>query len=232
MACEMISLEDFRDRVINPREASVVAFTAKSCEASQQLLPIMDEVSDRFDGRVFAVTIATASIEAGASRLAARYGVHRLPAVIAFSDGRPKDLIGGLSSVEDIGEMLERQMRPVREVIGSRNFKAEVLDSKQPVLVHFSSASCGASESLIPVVDEVAKNFRGKATVVRVELSPFNAGLMETHGAIRTPMLAAFEDGKMQDSIMGTIVDTKRLEAGDGTREAVDHVSEMLERLL
>jgi thioredoxin 1 len=231
MACEMISLRDFRIRVLND-EPSVVAFTAKSCEHSQKLLPIMDEVSEKFDGRVFAVDFGEGDLRARAARFGARYGVNRLPAVVAFSDGRPKDLIGGLTSAEDIADMLDRQMRPVRDVIGSRNFRVEVLESKKPVLVHFHSASCGGSESLIPTIDEVARKFSGRATVVRVEVSPFNAAVMERYGAIRTPMLAAFEDGDMKDTIMGTIVDTKRLGAQDGVSEAVDHVSEMLEALL
>jgi thioredoxin 1 len=229
MACDVISTRDFRRLVLETREPALVAFTAKFCEASQELLPVMDKVSDRFDGRgVFAIDFGEDETRARASGLAARYGVKRLPAIIAFSDGRPKDLIGGLTTAEDVIDMFERQLRPVREVIGARNFEVEVLESRVPVLVHFHAGSCAASESLIPVIDETAKSFRGRAKVVRVEANPFNAGVMERYGAIRTPMVAAFEDGEMKDAIMGTVVDSRRLGTRDGTREAVDHVGEML----
>ena len=126
--------------------------------------------------------------------------------------------------------MLERQLRPVREVIGERNFRQEVIDSKLPVLVHFAAGSCEASLDMGPIVEATAEKFQGRAKVVRVELNAFNAGLMERFGAIRLPVIAAFEGGEMRDSILGTIVDGKQLAAADGKSAAVEHVSEMLEQ--
>ncbi len=233
MACEMITARDFRSRVLNAREASLVAFTARFCEASLELIPVLEEISEKFDqGSVFAIDLGDDPEKARSNKLAARYGVNRLPAVIAFSDGRPKDLIGGRASAEDLVDMLDRQLRPVKEVIGARNFRQEVLESKDPVLVHFHSAECDPSAALFPIIDDTAKSFQGRAKVVRVEANPFNAAVMERYGAIRTPMLAAFDDGEMKDSIMGTIVDTGSLAKEDGQREAAAHVGEMLEALI
>lgn len=235
MPSKMITTRNFKERVLDAREPALVAFTAKFCEASQELLPIMDEISAKFDGRsnVFTIDFGDDPVRARTSKLAARYGVNRLPVVIAFSEGRPKDMIGGLTSAEDLIDMLDRRLRPVGEVIGENNFRVEVLESKVPVLVHFHAASCEASESLIPIIDDTAKNFGGRAKVVRVVADPFNANVMARYGAIRTPMVAAFDDGEMKDHIMGTLVDARQLvEDPDGRRQAVDHVSEMLEAFL
>jgi thioredoxin 1 len=233
MACQMLLEGDFRSRVLESEGPALVAFTAKACEESQKVLSIMNEISGQFKDRggVFALDFGNDLERAAASKLAARYRVNRLPVVIAFSDGRPTDYIGGVTSAEDLADMFERQLRPVREVIGARTFQVEVLESKVPVLVHFHSASCAASKALIPVIEETAVNFRGRAKVVRVEANDFNNAIMEQYGAIRTPMLATFDAGQMTDCIMGTVVDSQRLAAKDGKREAVDHIGEMLATL-
>jgi thioredoxin 1 len=234
MACQMILEGDFRNHILESRDPALVAFTSKACEESQQILSMMNDISGQFDGRggIFAVDVGDDLERAAAGKLASRYRINRLPVVVAFSDGRPRDYIGGLTSKEDLAEMLERQLSPVREVIGARDFRAEVLDSKVPVLVHFHAASCDASKALIPIIEETANNFRGRAKVVRVEANPFNSAIMEEYGAIRTPVVAAFDAGVEADCIMGTIVgDRKKLANKGGSRKAVDHIAEMLSAL-
>ena len=233
MACQMLLEGDFRNHILESKDPALVAFTAKACAASQEVLTMMNEISGQFKGRggVFALDFGDDLERAASSKLASRYRVNRLPVVIAFSDGRPKDYIAGVTSAEDLADMLERQLRPVREVIGARNFQVEVLESQVPVLVHFHSAACAASKALIPVIEETAENFRGRAKVVRVEANDFNTAIMEQHGAIRTPVLAAFDAGVQADCIMGTVVDRQRLAKKDGKREAVDHIGEMLAAL-
>ena len=234
MACEMLLEGDFRNRVLQSKDPALVAFTAAACEESQQVLSMMKDISGRFEGRghVFALDFGKDLQRAASSTLASRYRVNRLPVVIAFSDGRPTDYIGGLTSAEDLADMLERQLRPVREVIGARSFRTEVLESQVPVLVHFHSAACEASTALIPVVEQTATNFRGRAKVVRVEANNFNSAIMEEYGAIRTPVLAAFDGGVEADCIMGTGIDRKQLAEKDGQRKAADHIGEMLGALL
>jgi thioredoxin 1 len=190
----------------------------------------MDEISGRFEGRggVFAVDVGDDLERAASSKLASRFRINRLPVVLAFSEGRPKDYIGGLTSADDLADMLERQLRPVRDVIGARDFRLEVLESKVPVLVHFHAASCEASKALIPIIEETANNFRGRAKVVRVEANYFNAAIMEEYGAIRTPVVAAFDAGVEADCIMGTGIEQRRLADKGESRKVIEHIGEML----
>jgi thioredoxin 1 len=46
-------------------------------------------------------------------------------------------------------------------------FKAEVLDSSVPVMVDFWAPWCGPCKMIAPMVDEIAREFSGKAKVGR-----------------------------------------------------------------
>jgi thioredoxin 1 len=234
MGCGNVTERDFRKLVLENDDPVLVVFTAGFCEESQKLLSVMNEVADAYEGRARVVNhdLGKDETQARSSKLAQRYRVNRLPVAVMFSEGRPKDYIGGLSSRADIADMIDRQLRPVREVIGERNFRQEVLESKAPVLVHFHAAECSASLDLLPIVESTAENFRGRAKVVRVEANVFNAALMERYGAIRLPVLAAFDAGEMRDCILGTIVEPGLLAEKDGSRAALDHVGEMMEELV
>jgi len=46
------------------------------------------------------------------------------------------------------------------------NFKSEVLESSQPVLVDFWAEWCGPCKMIAPAIEELAADFDGKAKVV------------------------------------------------------------------
>ena len=46
------------------------------------------------------------------------------------------------------------------------NFKSEVLDSSQPVLVDFWAEWCGPCKMIAPTMEELAADFDGKAKIV------------------------------------------------------------------
>ena len=53
-------------------------------------------------------------------------------------------------------------------LLGEANFEAEVLQSKQPVLVAFSAPWSRPCQVLDPVLQELASTLEGKARVVKV----------------------------------------------------------------
>ena len=83
------------------------------------------------------------SVEVGpeTERLARSYNVTRLPVLMVFKDGQPKDFIGGFTEEANVADMLETQLKPVID-LSEHNFEPEVIRSRVPVLVHFWAAAC------------------------------------------------------------------------------------------
>lgn len=81
-------------------------------------------------------------------------------------------------------------------------FKTEVLESPIPVLVDLSAQWCGPCRALAPVVEELAREFEGRAVV----------GTMDTDENPRTPAefrvsaiptLLFVKGGKVVDAMVG-----------------------------
>jgi thioredoxin 1 len=82
------------------------------------------------------------------------------------------------------------------------NFEAEVKKSDVPVLVDFFATWCGPCQMLAPVIDELAKEYEGKAKIGKLDVdeSPKTA---QEFGVMSIPTLIFFKDGKAVKQEMG-----------------------------
>lgn len=76
-----------------------------------------------------------------------------------------------------------------------KNFEEEVLKSDQPVLVDFWAEWCGPCKMQGPIIEEVAKEFEGKAKVGKLDVDQ-NPEISQKFGVMSIPTIIVFKDGK------------------------------------
>ena len=84
----------------------------------------------------------------------------------------------------------------------SQNFKNEVLESKEPVLVDFWASWCGPCQMMGPVVSEIAKDKAGQIKVGKVNVDD-ESDLAQQYGIMSIPSFILFKDGKIEKSFVG-----------------------------
>ncbi len=84
------------------------------------------------------------------------------------------------------------------------NFKQEVLESDLPVLVDFWAVWCGPCLMAAPVVEQIAKEYKGRLKVCKlnVDEAPRTAS---DYGIMSIPTLAIFKEGKLVDKVIGAL---------------------------
>ncbi len=87
-------------------------------------------------------------------------------------------------------------------VVTDGNFEQVVLRSSQPVLVDFWAAWCGPCRMVAPSVEQLAREFDGRAVVAKldVDANPRTAGRFNIRGI---PSLLIFRNGRVVVQIVG-----------------------------
>jgi len=87
-------------------------------------------------------------------------------------------------------------------VISAEDFDSKVKNAQQPVLVDFFADWCGPCKIVAPVIEQLAKDFAGKAAVYKINTD--NAQALATSLGIRgIPTLIFFKGGQEVNRVVG-----------------------------
>ncbi len=98
--------------------------------------------------------------------------------------------------------------------ITQKNFDEVVLKSDKKVLIDFWSTWCGPCKTVIPILEEIEKEYAGKLKVGKINVET-EQQLGVQFGISALPTLLIFNNGAVENQIIGIINKEKILEKLD-----------------
>ncbi len=102
------------------------------------------------------------------------------------------------------------------KIFTDRDFRNEVLGSKQPVLVDFWAEWCGPCKMLGPVIERIAAANDGKIVVGKMNVDE-NPETPQQYGIQGIPTLLIFKNGDLANQLVG-------YQSQENIQKAIDEV--------
>ncbi len=87
-------------------------------------------------------------------------------------------------------------------ILTDQNFEEEVIKSDQPVLVDFWSPTCPPCLVLGPIIEEIAREFEGKAKVGKLNVFE-NPEIARKYQIVGIPTIIIFKNGEVKERASG-----------------------------
>lgn len=87
--------------------------------------------------------------------------------------------------------------------VTDNNFDTEVLKAGVPVLVDFWAEWCGPCKAIAPTIEAVAKDYRGRAKVTKLNVDQ-NIATSSRYNIKGIPTLLLFKNGMVKEQIVGS----------------------------
>jgi thioredoxin 1 len=88
--------------------------------------------------------------------------------------------------------------------VNDSDFNETVLKASGPVLVDYWAEWCGPCKMIGPILDEIAKDYGDKLTVVKLNIDE-NSATPQRYGVRGIPTLMLFIDGEVEGTKVGAL---------------------------
>ncbi len=89
-------------------------------------------------------------------------------------------------------------------VVGSHNFREEVLESDVPVIVDLWAEWCVPCRMVEPILEEISEEYAGKLKVAKVNVDE-EGEIAAQYGIVSIPTLLVFKDGNVVRKQIGAV---------------------------
>lgn len=101
-----LTKKNFDEEVLDSDKPVLVDFYARWCPPCRAMMPVVEQLSEEYDGRVKVGTVNTGKER----RLAMKYGVMSIPTFLIFKNGKVVDSLMGAMPKKDLANRLEAQL--------------------------------------------------------------------------------------------------------------------------
>ena len=84
------------------------------------------------------------------------------------------------------------------------DFRREVLEAEEPVLVDFTAEWCAPCRAITPALEALASEYKGRVKVTRLDVDD-NLETAQQYGIRSMPTLLFFKQGKVVGQIVGAL---------------------------
>lgn len=106
MAASQVTDSTFKQEVLESQVPVLVDFWAPWCGPCRMVAPVVDEISEQYDGQVKVVKVNTDENPSVASQ----YGIRSIPTLMIFKGGQRVDMVVGAVPKTTLANTLEKYL--------------------------------------------------------------------------------------------------------------------------
>jgi thioredoxin 1 len=106
MSAAQVTDSTFKQEVLESEVPVLVDFWAPWCGPCRMVAPVVDEISEQYDGKVKVVKVNTDENPSVASQ----YGIRSIPTLMIFKDGQRVDMVVGAVPKTTLANTLEKYL--------------------------------------------------------------------------------------------------------------------------